>query len=260
MRQRMNSSINKLRSIFRYGGKKISHEEINNGIQSEYKEFSEGEFNLIKRIEPYTMTSPQRIIAAADAVKYISKYNIEGAIVECGVWRGGSMMAIAETLMALHSFDRELFLFDTYEGMPPPGKVDQDWRGNFASDLMSSQDKLTSNVWAVADLHDVKENMKSTGYPMDNITLVKGRVEDTIPEYAPNDIAILRLDTDWYESTYHELVNLYPRVVGGGVVIIDDYGHWNGCKKAVDEYIEKNNCRILLNRIDYTGRVFIKQL
>ena len=79
-----------------------------------------------------------------------------------------------------------------------------------------------------------------------------------MPGYLPSGIALLRLDTDWYESTKHELEHLYPLLVSGGVIIIDDYGHWKGAKKAVDEYIKDNNLPLLLNRIDYTGRIGIK--
>ena len=77
-----------------------------------------------------------------------------------------------------------------------------------------------------------------------------------IPKYLPGEIALLRLDTDWYKSTQHELIHLYPLLVGSGVLIIDDYGHWQGAKKAVDEYFSDK--KILLNRIDYTGRISIK--
>ena len=80
-------------------------------------------------------------------------------------------------------------------------------------------------------------------------------MEDTIPKKAPQMISLLRLDTDWYESTRHELIHLFPRIAPFGVIIIDDYGHWQGVREAVDEYIRENNIKILLNRVDYTGRI-----
>jgi len=89
--------------------------------------------------------------------------------------------------------------------------------------------------------------------------LVAGAVEDTLPDRAPMEIALLRLDTDWYASTKHELETLYPRLVSGGVLMLDDYGHWTGCRKAVDEYFAANAPAPLLNRIDYTARVATKQ-
>ena len=93
---------------------------------------------------------------------------------------------------------------------------------------------------------------------MSHVRLVKGKVEDTVPKNAPEKIALLRLDTDWYESTRRGLVHLFPRLVPGGVLIIDDYGHWQGARKAVDEYIAGNQVKILLNRVDYTGRIGVK--
>jgi O-methyltransferase len=100
--------------------------------------------------------------------------------------------------------------------------------------------------------------MLSTGYPEENLIFVKGKVENTIPGVTPDRICLLRLDTDWYESTYHELNYLFPRLSVNGVIIIDDYGHWQGAREAVDKYFQAKNVKILLNRIDYSGRVGIK--
>jgi hypothetical protein len=107
-------------------------------------------------------------------------------------------------------------------------------------------------------LADVQANLRSTGYPPERIHYVVGKVEDTLPQAAPERIAILRLDTDWYESTRHELEHLYPRLTAGGVLIIDDYGHWAGARRAVDEFLARTESAILLNRIDYTGRIGVK--
>jgi hypothetical protein len=98
----------------------------------------------------------------------------------------------------------------------------------------------------------------STGYPADRLHLVQGKVEDTLPGAAPARIALLRLDTDWYESTRHELVHLYPRLVPNGVLIIDDYGDWVGAKEAVDEYFAAQPFQPFLSRMDHTGRLAIK--
>jgi hypothetical protein len=105
----------------------------------------------------------------------------------------------------------------------------------------------------------VKELIGSSGYPDAKVHYVVGRVEDTVPDGAPSEIALLRLDTDWYESTKHELVHLYPRLTPGGVLIIDDYGHWAGCRKAVDEYFSERGRHLLFSRIDYAGRIALKQ-
>ena len=99
--------------------------------------------------------------------------------------------------------------------------------------------------------------MLETGYPMAQIQFVSGMVEQTLLKQKPEKVALLRLDTDWYESTKCELEQLFPRLVPGAVLIIDDYGHWDGCRRAVDEYFEQHQVRMLLNRIDYTARIGI---
>lgn len=213
--------------------------------------------NVIETVAPFTMTSPERILALRDAVNHVGRHRIPGAIVECGVWRGGSMMAAALTLLA--SGDRrELWLFDTFEGMPPPAESDRDVHGTDAAELLSAEDRATGDTWCYSPLDDVKANVLATGYPEALVHFVQGRVEDTIPGTIPDEIAILRLDTDWYESTKHELEHLYPRLTPGGILIIDDYGHWQGARRAVDEYIEATGTRLFLSRIDYTGRLAVK--
>ena len=104
----------------------------------------------------------------------------------------------------------------------------------------------------------VRETLLSTGYPSERLHLVRGPVEETLPTGAPAQLSLLRLDTDWYESTAHELRHLYPRLSTGGVLIIDDYGHWEDARRAVDEYFDSEAAPLLLNRIDYTGRVAVK--
>ena len=170
------------------------------------------------------------------------------------------MMAVAEALKYSNNTKRNLYLYDTFEGMPPPTEDDKTFDGKAAAELLESNTAKEENlVWAYSPLEAVKQAMNTTGYPADKIHFVKGKVEDTIPKQIPSTIALLRLDTDWYESTKHELVHLFPLLVPGGVLIIDDYGHWQGARKAVDEYFEINKIRILLGRIDETGRIAIKQ-
>lgn len=208
-----------------------------------------------------TMTSPQRVCALCEAIDRLWQLGIEGDIVECGVWRGGSMMAAALSLLDHEDCSRSLWLFDTFEGMTEPEKKDIDHEGNFASQLMESTDRTEESVWCIAGLEEVKSNLYSTGYPQENLRFVAGPVEQTLSGDAslPDRIALLRLDTDWYGSTLHELEVLFPRLVPGGALIIDDYGHWQGCQQAVDEYFENKGISIALDSIDYTGRIGIKQ-
>lgn len=220
-------------------------------------DFSADEASLCEVVSPYTMTSPERIFALRQSVIHICKNRIPGSIVECGVWKGGSMMAVAKTL--IHCGERRsLFLCDTFDGMPPPSDGDRDFSGVDASTCMAREDKATSPIWAYGPLEEVEANMQSTGYPKELIHYVVGRVEETIPAAAPREIAILRLDTDWYESTRHELEHLYPRLSVGGILIIDDYGHWQGARKAVDEYFGRMHPTVFLNRVDYTCRLVVK--
>lgn len=210
---------------------------------------------LFRSVRSFTMTSIERVYALRESVKYIIRHNVPGSIVECGVWKGGSMMTVAKTLLELET-ERDLYLFDTFEGMPPPTAVDVDLYG-VQADVLLKTNPITP---AIAPFEEVCRNMYSTGYNPARINLVRGKVEDTLPRAAPREIALLRLDTDWYQSTLHELVHLYPRLIKGGILIIDDYGHFVGSKKAVDEYFQKNGIPIFLNRIDYTGRLAVKPL
>ncbi|WP_413432512.1 TylF/MycF/NovP-related O-methyltransferase [Crateriforma spongiae] len=215
----------------------------------------------IAAVCPFTMTSTERLHGLCEAVRYVSETGIEGDIVECGVWRGGSMMAVAKMLASCGDFQRDLFLFDTFEGMSEPTENDVDNRGNTAADQLESEDPNDpKSVWCVSSLDEVRTNMATTGYPTAKTHFIVGKVEDTIPQTLPEKISLLRLDTDWYESTRHEMEHLFPRLADGGVLIIDDYGHWEGARRAVDEYFEQHGIHMMLNRLDYTGRIGIKHV
>lgn len=222
-------------------------------------DFDDAAAETIRSVRPYTMTSPERLFSLIQATHYIVEAKIPGDVVECGVWRGGSMMAVAKTLLAIGSVHRDLYLFDTYEGMTPPGEMDVSVADDHAADLMSKTARSEDDLfWCYAPVERVKRTVVSTGYPETNLHFVVGKVEETIPVQAPETIALLRLDTDWYESTKHELTHLFPRLSRGGVLIIDDYGHWKGARAAVDEYVAEHGVKVLLNRIDYTGRIALK--
>ena len=213
----------------------------------------------IQFVRPYTMTSPERIRALCSAVRYIEKAGIEGAVVECGVWRGGSMMAVARTLSNLGAANRDLYLFDTFEGMTEPGPHDIALTGETAKCLLGRSDRTEEDrVWCYAPKERVAQALALTMYPKGLVHLIPGRVEETLATAAPQHIALLRLDTDWYESTRHEMEMLFPRLCRGGVLIIDDYGHWQGARRAVDEYVKTHQLKLLLHPIDYTGRIAVK--
>jgi O-methyltransferase len=251
----MNRILRSLR--YRLGNARRSRTSSEAPLPSDF----DGDFApLYASSAPFTMTSAERMFALYKAIEYVEAANIPGDIVECGVWRGGSSRLAAATLMALGSSHRTLHLFDTFEGMPAPSAADvQHSTGEPAANILdrSEREADVNNEWAYAPLSGVQATLAETAYP--RVEFVQGRVEDTLPAAAPREIAVLRLDTDWYESTRHELEHLYPRLVDGGVLIIDDYGYWQGARKAVDEYFGTTGEPILLNRIDDTGRIAIKR-
>ena len=212
-----------------------------------------------------SITSRPRILAIIDSVRHIVRADVPGGFAECGVWRGGSIVAMIMTLQDLGVNDRDIYLYDTFEGMTPPTEEDTSPIDEPALETWKKAEEGGHRAWEYYFEEDVfnedmvRENVLSTGHPAERVHFVRGKVEDTLPEYAPDQLALLRLDTDWYESTKHELVHLYPKLSPGGVLIIDDYGHWDGSRKAVDEYFANDAEPILLNRIDYTGRVGIKR-
>jgi len=213
---------------------------------------------ILERARRFSMTSQERLFSVVQSVRYVVAAGVPGDFVECGVWRGGSTMAAALTLLSLGRRDVALHLFDTFEGMTAPTDRDVDYAGVRASNRFARKKVRRGSKWCAASLEEVRANLSTTGYEMSKFVFVKGRVEDTIPEAAPRQISILRLDTDWYESTRHELEHLFPRLSPGGVLIIDDYGYWQGSRQATDEYFAKHGVKILLSRIDFTGRMGIK--
>jgi O-methyltransferase len=218
------------------------------------------EMELYRQVAPYTMTGPESIALLADAVRHVVAEGVPGAIVECGVWRGGSMMAVAKTLLELGSTEVDLYLMDTFEGMSDPTERDIDQLGRPAESLLAAEAPTDgSYLWARAHIDRVRNALASVGYPATRLHFVKGRVEETLPERAPGRISLLRLDTDWYESTRHELEHLYPRVSPGGVLIVDDYGCWRGAREATDEYFVAHPPRPLLVRFNESeGRIAVK--
>ena len=205
-----------------------------------------------------TMTGVERMYALYKAVQYVVSRDVPGDVVECGVWRGGSSMLCALTLNALGDASRHVYLYDTFAGMPAPTDGDVFIDGAPASSTWAACQRDDHNDWCYAALPEVRANMATTGFPEERTHFVPGKVEETIPAVCPTEISLLRLDTDFYESTRHELNELFPRLSANGVLIVDDYGAWAGARQAVDEYFLENPPAILLNRLDYTGRIGIK--
>lgn len=228
----------------------------------EYKDINDPVFGRIATLcAQYSLTVLRGIepfYGLYKAVEYLVTRNIPGDFAECGVWRGGSIMLAALTCKHLGDTDRHFHLFDTFEGNPEPSPEDLDWDGKNPHPAWEQLTKQGKKWGYGGPLEAVRQNVLQTGYPEDRFTFVPGRVEETLPDAAPESLALLRLDTDLYRSTAHELETLYPRLVIGGVLIIDDYGYYQGARKATDEYLAKTKAKILLNRIDASVRIGVK--
>ncbi len=206
-----------------------------------------------------SMVNEEALYSTILACKYVLDRNIEGDFVECGVWRGGNAILAAGTFK-MHRANRKTYLYDTFAGMTQPSDLDRNRRGQPAMSRFEKLQKDGYNEWAFSSIDEVKNNFDKANLLDGNVVFIKGDVLKTLSEQKllPNRISIMRLDTDWYESTKFELEVLWPRLSAGGVIIIDDYGTWSGSKKAVDEYFEKNGSQPFLQRAGHGARVGVK--
>ena len=251
----INSSLNKLGYEIK-SKKKIL---INNSIPVE---FNRAELEIINYImsNKLTMASCERLYATVMACKYVLDNDIQGDFVECGVWRGGNALAAAE-IFKIYGSDKKVWLFDTFQGMTAPADVDIGaLSGESAKFKYEANQNKTHNTWCYASLDEVRNNFAKRKVTS-NVFFIQGNVNQTLTSDITerlNKISILRLDTDFYESTKNEIEVLYPKLSIGGVLIIDDYGHWQGSRKAIDEYFKQNPKKPFLQYIDYTGRMGVK--
>jgi O-methyltransferase len=213
--------------------------------------------DVFARARAFTMTPKERLYALYEACRYVTRAGIAGDFVECGVWKGGSSICAALSLehFAGKNHGRKLFLYDTFEGMTMPTRVDVDASGVAAQTYMARYGD--NGRWVYAEEKEVRSNFAKAEVTDSEIVIVRGDVLNTIPARVPDQIAICRLDTDWYESTAHELSHLYPRLTPGGVLIIDDYGEWAGARAAVNEYFDGQPAALLV-RVDSSARLLVK--
>jgi O-methyltransferase len=220
--------------------------------------------DILRQVRGFTMSTPELCYALFQAVEHIRTAEIEGAIVESGVWRGGNVALCALALLAGGDVSRDLYLFDTFDwSWPDLTQWDTKYGEGTAAERNAVLTKRRNAPQEFLDAQGVSEAkvrdfIVGTGYPAEKVHAIKGFVQDTIPENAPDKIALLRLDTDMYESTYHELVHLYPRLVSGGILFVDDYPTERGCVKAVEQYFSEAGPRPFLSRIDTQGRIGVK--
>lgn len=223
----------------------------------EFQQADKAVFDYV-RSNGLSTSSDQRLFATIMACSYVVEKGIEGDFVECGVWRGGNSIIAADVFRS-RTARKAVWLFDTFAGMTEPTAADVNFRGEPADVKFGRSQQADHNEWCYAPLEEVQSNFQRHGLLDADVRFVKGDVARTLldPQGLPAKIAVLRLDTDWYESTKVELEVLYPRLSHGGVLIIDDYGHWGGARKAVDEYFDART-RPFLQYIDNTARIGIK--
>jgi O-methyltransferase len=213
----------------------------------------EDEFkNIIRKLENiYGDIRFEPAYIVYSLTKYISDKNIDGDLVECGVLEGKMVAVMIETLSLRNDFKRNIFLYDTFEGMTEPSAKDYQ---SVTGQKMKKGDNYCS-------LEDVKDKIFKLGYKKDKIFFKKGDVKDTlIRNNMPENISLLRLDTDFYESSLIELERMYDLVSANGFIIYDDYGHWHGQYEATNEFFKKRNLTPLLIRTSRQERIQIKKL
>jgi hypothetical protein len=224
-------------------------------------EFDDDDREIVQRVidKKLSMTGRERLFATLLACRHVARNDIEGDFVECGVWRGGHGM-IAADIFSRMCKPAKVYLFDTFAGMTEPDMHDiETTTGEQASARYARERKDARNDWCFASLEEVRRNFLEAGLLSDYVRMIEGDVLETLKDEdnLPNSISVLRLDTDWYESTKLELETLWPRLQPGGILILDDYGHWGGARKAVDEYFEERE-RPFFHYVDYTGRLTVK--
>jgi hypothetical protein len=228
-----------------------------------YSDFSDWEQETYRASYVNLIGGAEAVVSLIRAVEHVLRNGIPGALVECGVYMGGNIEVMIRTLNRHGVKDRDIYLYDTFEGMPEPEPADDEglpgnpcaatWREHRNPAVGSA-----GSNWMRAGLDIVKARLEPLSYPAERLHFVKGMVEETIPGTMPERIALLRLDTDFYSSTRHELVHLYPRLSRGGILINDDYGAMPGSRKATDEYIAEHKLGLFLSRVDAHVRLAVK--
>ena len=209
-------------------------------------------------IRKFTMLSNSRLVSLADQVAHCNLAGIDGALVECGVWKGGAVALMAEVCKATGNIDRDLHLFDAFTDICAPdpeldgAKAVAEAKG-FHKTSSGNQQPMTGfydRFGGHGTIQACREVIGRTGYPESRIHFHKGWFKDTVFIAETGPIAILRLDGDWYESTRVCLDALYDKVVPGGFIIFDDYLTYEGCKAAVDDFMTERGITSFLHRCD----------
>lgn len=255
----MNASVAHEDDLTRFQEKALRLSPLRQRI---YADFDDDEWSIYSASQQNLCGSPEAIVTLVRAVDRVIKRGIPGALAECGVYMGGNIEVMIRALQRHGVRDRDIYLYDTFAGMPKPEDRDDESLGGIAKASWEAhrteQDGDKGSNWMKAGVELVRRRIDPLGYPDKHLHFVKGMVEETIPATVPEKIAILRLDTDFYSSTKHELQHLYPRLSPGGVLIIDDYGAFPGSRTATDEYSAEHGLDWFLHRVDAHVRLVVK--
>jgi O-methyltransferase len=203
-------------------------------------------WQTFEKCKAYSLLSVEAFYNLYRSVEYLARNRVPGDFVECGVFLGGAILAISDFAHHFGIGDRQFFLYDTFAGFPAETK-ELDLRGNPVNFQKHPNFRGTVDS-VIAQSLCAKEQFH----------IVEGMVEETLPRTKPSAISLLRLDTDYYESTRVELTELYPLLASGGVLIVDDYGLFQGARRATDEFLEKQAKKPLLIRINFSVRTGVK--
>lgn len=198
-------------------------------------------FGLIPK---YTMVSPRMLFELDDLTREVLKSGVRGSIVECGVWNGGSAAIMAATARDC-SADVDYWLFDSFEGLPKPTD----------DDPAEVQDYYFQG-WNTGTAERAREAMQRVGVDPRRLNICAGWFEDTFPQQKIDSIAVLHIDSDWYESVLRCLEAWFDKVAVGGVIILNDYNQWHGCNKAVADFIERRKLQITIHDSGKVGAHF----
>jgi hypothetical protein len=180
------------------------------------------------------------------AIHYVCDRRVQGDIIECGVWKGGAMMLVADVLTSRGMTGYDLYLYDTFTGFVERSENDVNGAG-----------VAIGNVKFKSFVDETRANLALSPYPAEKLHFVPGDVRETVKPESHHHIALLRLDTDTYATTLHELNAFYDRIVTGGVLIIDDYGYSRGCREAVEEFFSTRP-KVYLQRTNAGARTAVK--
>nr|CRH05955.1 putative Macrocin-O-methyltransferase [Candidatus Magnetococcus massalia] len=211
-----------------------------------WRRMAQDEFShFYQKIHGYTYCCNTRLRALYDALHTIEAQKVKGDVVECGTARGGSAALMGLTLTSLGS-ERSLWLYDSFEGIPAPTQNDPDLEiaQHYAGDFQGELDQVQA----------LFSQLKIEG----RTEFVKGLFDETLPAAQVEQIALLHIDGDWYDSIMITLESLYDRVSIGGVIQLDDYGYWEGARKAVHDFMDRYGLDDPLVVVDYEGRQWIK--